>query len=227
MRHFDCQNCTVLSESIFAGIDSGELHTINDLKLCKFYEKGDYLFHEGDDPKGIFCLRSGKIKVSKIGADGKEQITHLIHAGQNLGHRALFGEEKYSGSAVALENVHVCFIPKKGMEEAAKKNPEIVWAVAKLLAKELREAESTITHLAQDSVRDRLIGGLKTLTETYGYTRDSVTINAQIKRQDLADLVGASRETVTRQLYNLQNDNLILISGKKITILDKSIFSVT
>jgi CRP-like cAMP-binding protein len=44
-------------------------------------------------PKGIFCLRSGKIKVSKIGADGKEQITHLIHAGQNLGHRALFGEE--------------------------------------------------------------------------------------------------------------------------------------
>jgi CRP-like cAMP-binding protein len=113
------------------------------------------------------------------------------------------------------------------MEEAAKKNPEIVWAVAKLLAKELREAESTITHLAQDSVRDRLISALKTLTETYGYTRDSVTINAQIKRQDLADLVGASRETVTRQLYNLQNDNLILLSGKKITILDKSIFSVT
>lgn len=227
MQHFNCQNCAVRSESIFSNVDSENLSSINEFKVCKFYEKGDYLFHEGDDPKGIFCLRSGKIKVSKIGADGKEQITHLIHAGQNLGHRALFGEEQYSGSAVALENVHACFIPKKGMEEAAKKNPEIVWAVAKLLAKELREAESTITHLAQDSVRDRLIGALKTLTETYGYTRDSVTINAQIKRQDLADLVGASRETVTRQLYNLQNDNLILLSGKKITILDKSIFSVT
>jgi CRP/FNR family transcriptional regulator len=227
MQHFNCQNCTVRSESIFANVDSENLNPINEFKVCKFYEKGDYLFHEGDDPKGIFCLRAGKIKVSKIGADGKEQITHLVHPGQNLGHRALFAEEKFSGSAIALEKVHVCFIPRNAMEEIAKKNPEIVWSVAKLLAKELGEAENNMTHLAQDSVRTRLINALKSLIDTYGYTRDGMTINAQIKRQDIADIAGASRETITRQLYNLQSDNLLLLSGKKITILDKSIFNVT
>lgn len=227
MQHFNCQNCTVRSESIFANVSSENLNSMNEFKVCKFYEKGDYLFHEGDDPKGMFCLRAGKIKVFKIGADGKEQITHLVHPGQNLGHRALFAEEKFSGSAIALEKVHVCFIPRNAMEEIAQKNPEIVWTVAKLLAKELGKAENNMTHLAQDSVRTKLINALKTLIDTYGYTRDGMTINAQIKRQDIADIAGASRETITRQLYNLQNENLVLLSGKKISILDKSIFNVS
>lgn len=121
MHHFTCQNCTVHGDSIFADLKTDELILINDFKQCRFYEKGDYLFHEGDDPTGIFCLRAGKVKVSKVGMDGKEQITHLVHAGQNIGHRALFGEEKYSGSAVALEKVHVCFIPKNSLKEVAKK----------------------------------------------------------------------------------------------------------
>lgn len=227
MQHFTCHNCAVRSESIFKGIHTEELHQIDALKQCKFYEKGDYLFHEGDDPKGIFCLRAGKVKVCKIGSDGKEQITHLVHAGQNLGHRALFAEEKFSGSAVALEKVHVCFIPRNSLQELAKKNPEVVWAVSKLLAKELGEAERSMTHLAQDSARSRLISALKTLVDNYGYSRDSMTINAQVTRQDIADIAGASRETITRQLYNLQDENLILLSGKKIVILDKSIFNVT
>ena len=227
MHHFNCQNCTVRSESLFAGLETGELHSLNDFKVCKFYEKGDYLFHEGEDPEGVYCLRAGKIKVSKIGADGKEQVTHLVHAGQNLGHRALFAEEKFSGSAIALENVHVCFIPRKALEELTKKNPDIVWSVAKLLAKELGEAESSMTQLAQDSVRTRVIKALKNLVETYGYKTDKNTINAEVKRQDLADIAGTTRESITRQLYALQSENVILLSGKKISILDKSIFNVT
>lgn len=102
-----------------------------------------------------------------------------------------------------------------------------MWAVSKLLAKELGEAERSMTHLAQDSARSRLISALKTLVDNYGYSRDSMTINAQVTRQDIADIAGASRETITRQLYNLQDENLILLSGKKIVILDKSIFNVT
>lgn len=227
MYHFHCQNCSVRSESIFGDLGNEDMSALDDLKVCKFYEKGDYLFQEGEDPGGIYCLRSGKIKVSKIGADGKEQIIHLVNAGQTLGHRALFADEKFSGSAVALDKVHVCYIPKKSLEDLAKRNPSVVWSVAKLLAVELREAESKMTHLAQDSVRMRLIEALKSLIDTYGYTRDGITINAQIKRQDLADIAGSTRETVTRNLYALQNDNLILLSGKKISVLDKTIFNVT
>lgn len=226
MHHSHCQNCSVRSGSIFGDILQEKLQELDDLKLCKFYDKGERLFEEGDEPKGIFCLRSGKIKVSKIGADGKEQITHLVHAGQTLGHRALFAEEKYSGTAVAIDRVHVCFIPKKSLEELVRRNPSIVWNVAKLLAIELREAESKMTHIAQDSVRNRLIDALKSLIETYGLKSDASTINVEVKRQDLANMVGASRETISRQLYTLQNENLILLSGKKIGILDKSIFQL-
>ena len=227
MYHFHCQNCTVRSESIFRDVDGEDLSALDELKVCKFYEKGDYLFQEGEDPNGIYCLRSGKIKVSKIGADGKEQITHLVHAGQTLGHRALFADEQYSGSAVALDKVHVCYIPKKSLEDIARHNPTIVWSVAKLLAIELREAESRMTHLAQDSVRSRVIEALKSLVDTYGYTRDGMTINAVIKRQEIADIAGSTRESITRILYTLQTENLVHLSGKKISILDKSVFNVT
>lgn len=227
MLHFHCHNCTVRSNSIFNQLESDALSLLDALKVCKFYEKGEFLFQEGEDPKGIFCLRSGKIKVSKYGVDGKLQITHLVQAGQTLGHRALFADENYSGSAMALDRVHVCFIPKKSLSEIVTKNPSIVWCVAKLLAIELREAESKITHMAQESVKIRLIDALKTLSNTYGFNSDGVTINAQIKRQELADLVGSTRETVTRNLYELQTDHLILLSGKKISILDKSLFNLT
>jgi CRP-like cAMP-binding protein len=128
---------------------------------------------------------------------------------------------------MALENVHVCFIPRNALEELAKKNPNIVWSVAKLLAKELREAESSMIQLAQDSVRTRVIKALKNLIETYGYKNGKNTINAEIKRQDIADIAGTTRESITRQLYALQSENIILLSGKKILILDKSIFNVT
>jgi CRP/FNR family transcriptional regulator len=216
----------VRQSSIFSNLEQDDARAIDSLKICKFYNKGDYLFQEGEDPDGIFCLRAGKIKVSKIGADGREQITHLVHAGETLGHRALFADEKYNGSAVALDKVHVCYIPKKSLQDLVQKNPTIVWSVAKLLAVELREAEDQMTHLAQDTVRGRLIEALKSLVETYGYTRDGITINAQIKRQDLADIAGTTRETVTRNLYALQQDNAILLSGKKISILDKNIFKL-
>ena len=99
--------------------------------------------------------------------------------------------------------------------------------MAKLLAKELREAESSMIQLAQDSVRTRAIKALENLIETYGYKNDKNTINAEIKRQDIADIAGATRESITRQLYALQSENIILLSGKKILILDKSIFNVT
>ena len=227
MHNFHCQNCTVRTNSIFEGLIDSELKILDEIKICKFYDKGEFLFQEGEDPKGIFCLRAGKIKVSKYGVDGKGQITHLAHAGQTLGHRALFADENYSGSAVALDRVHVCFIPKNSLKEIVNKNPSIVWSVAKLLAKELREAESKITHMAQESVKIRLIEALKTLIETYGYTIDGMTINVPIIRQDLADIVGSTRETVTRNLYALQSENLILLSGKKISILDKSVFNLT
>lgn len=224
MSHFHCENCTVRSGSIFSELGREDMVFLNEIKQCKFYNKGEYLFKEGDDPNGIYCLRSGKIKVSKIGADGREQVTHLVHAGQTLGHRALFAGDLYSGSAVALENAHVCFIPKSSLRDIVKENPGIVWTVAKLLAVELREAEDKMTHLAQDSAKSKLIEALKSMIETYGYKSDKMTISLDIKRQDLANIAGTTRETITRNLYQLQLENKIRINGKKISILDKEIF---
>ena len=221
MHHFQCDFCTVRMDSIFKDLEKGDLAILDEIKVCKFFNKGDVLFHEGEDPDGIYCLRSGKIKVSKLGADGKEQITHLVHAGQTLGHRALFADEKYSGSAVAIDRSHLCFIPKKSLEKLVQQNPSVLWSVSRLLAIELREAESKLTNMAQDSVKSRLIEALKSLIHTYGFKSDGCTINAEITRQDIADMAGTTRESVTRNLYVLQTEKMILISGKKITILDK------
>lgn len=188
------------------------------MKTCRIYKKGEEIFEEGKHPRGLLCVLNGKIKVYQKGVDGKEQIVHLIHDGNIMGHRALFGDDTYSCSAIALEDSKVCFLPKSEFQELITQNGKLTFKIAQLLADELKEAESNITSAAQQSVMDRIAKTLVNLQKHYGYLEDNKTLNIEIKREDLANMAGTTRETATRYLYDLQKEQLISLEGKKIKI---------
>lgn len=190
------------------------------MKTCQVYQKGEELFQMGQHPKGIFCVIDGKIKVYQKGFDGKEQIVHLITSGNIMGHRALFGDDTYSCSAIALENCKVCFLPKSRFYEMISKDGKLTFKIAQLLAHELKEAEEIITSTAQQPVMERVAKMLIVLQKQYGFLEDQKTLNIEMKRDDLANMVGTTRETVTRYLYKMKKDQLIDLVGKKIKLLD-------
>ncbi len=213
-----CQKCIARNNSIFRTCSFDILSQMDGMKSSYVYAKGEELFQVGHHPKGIFCVVHGKIKVYQKGVDGKEQIVHLISDGNIMGHRALFGEDTYSCSAIALEDSQVCFLPKSDFYEMISKDGKLTFKIAQLLAHELKEAEDIITRTAQQSVIARLAKTLIVLYKHYGFKEDQQTINIQVKRDDLASMVGTTRETVTRTLYNLKKQEIIDLVGKEIKI---------
>ena len=218
----NCEHCSKRFTSVFCKVEHDSLEQINYEKICTPYKKGQIIFHEGTRPHGIYCVNYGKIKLSKIGEDGKEQILRLVKAGDLLGYRALLSQDKYSASAIALEDSGVCFIPKELFMGILQKDGMLSMEIMKLLSDDLRKAEMSITHLAQKPVRERLAEALLFIKETYGYEEDNQTINLRLSREEIANLVGTATETVIRLLSDLKSEGAISLDGKKIKILSLS-----
>lgn len=221
----NCNSCQARVNSIFKELKEEDLKVLVNCKTCKQYQKGEIIFNEGAYPRGLFCVQSGKIKLSQIGADGKEQIVHLAHDGDVMGYRAILSDDTYSCSALALEDSKVCFIPKSTFNNLVESNGKLTLQIVHLLSDELKEAERKITNTAQLPVKNRIAQSLLSLKKNYGVEGDNKTINVSIKREELANLAGTTRETATRLLYELQEQNLIELVGKKIKILDEKLLN--
>lgn len=221
LANINCIKCKARLQSIFKELSHDDLCTLQEMKSFHQLKKGESLFREGSYPRGLFCLNEGKIKISQVGVDGKEQIVHLVHEGDVMGYRAIFGEDTYSCSAVASDEAKVCFLPKSQFYKMAEKNSKLMMRIAHLLADELKQAERKITITAQQPVLDRIAQCLLFLKKNYGVEADGTTINCIMKREELANMAGTTRESATRMLYKLQNLNLIRLSGKKVKLVDE------
>lgn len=187
-------------------------------KICTPYKKGEYIFKEGTRPFGIFCVNRGKIKLTKNGDDGKEQITRLVKPGDPLGYRSLLSGDRYNASAIALEDSGVCFVPKELFLGILQKDSTLSFEMMRMLSEDLKNAELKLTHLAQKPVRERVAEAILFIKETYGFDEDGQTIAASFSREDIANIVGTATETAIRLLSEFNKEQVIRLSGKKILI---------
>ncbi len=219
--HLTCQSCSQRFNSVFCKAKEEYVNMINEQKICNVYKKGQILFNEGAYPFGVFCINDGKIKLSHSGDDGKEQIIRLLKAGDILGYRALLSGERYSASAVALEDTQICFIPKELFTSILKVDPALAFEMMKMLSDELHKTEIKLTHLAQKPIRERLAETLLFIKETYGYEADGITLNVRLSREEIANLVGTATESAIRLLSEFKKDGMVELDGKKIKILSQ------
>lgn len=210
--------CDVTHQSIFSCLTPIELQLFDEHKSCLVFKKGQHIFHEGNYPLGLYCIDLGKVKLEHSGDEGKMQIVRMAKAGNIIGYRALFCNEKYNASAVAIEQTNVCFIPKDIFNKVLQSNNQLAQNFIRLLATDLKKAEDHLTELAQKPVRERMAKALLFLRETYGFEEDKCTINVALTREEIADLVGTATETAIRLLSELRQDGIVEFVGKKIRI---------
>ncbi|MBE9491752.1 MAG: Crp/Fnr family transcriptional regulator [Bacteroidetes bacterium] len=224
IQDLNCSSCNIRPITLFSNISDEDIDELNNNKVCRVIKKGQTIFYEGMQPTGLYCLNSGKIKIFKHGISGKEQIVRFVLAGGPLGVRALMGGRNYSASATTLEDSVVCYINKKTFFKMSIKYPEISQSLMTLLSSLLEEAESKMTTMAQKPVRERLAESLLILYDLYKTEGKCNTINngsvIMLSRVDLANIVGTATETVIRLLSEFKDEQLISISGRKITLLD-------
>lgn len=216
----DCNKCNARDESIFNVLKADEIESLQNVKNHLQFNYGELIFKEGQFPSGIYIILSGKVKISKSGFEGREYIGRFAKEGDILGYRALISDEQYSCSASAIAATHLCYIPKDYLLQQIRNSPELAIQFMKLLANDLRQSEERAIRMAQKPVRERVAESILILKEVYGFEEDNATININLKRDEIAGIAGTVRETATRLLSELCHDEIIVLSGRKIKIVD-------
>ncbi|WP_425446143.1 Crp/Fnr family transcriptional regulator [Dethiothermospora halolimnae] len=208
---------------IFSGISDKELDKIKKVAKERLYKKGNILFSEGDRGNSIFIVKHGKVKVYKTSNDGREIILDIKDDGDVIAEVVLFSDIAYPATVEAIEDTKVYVLKNKDIEEIIRNNAEIALEMIKVLNKRLKEAQKKLKNMALDDTYARMIKILLQLCEKYGLQESGkYKLDLKLTREELANLIGTSRETASRMLNRLDNENLIKIRGRDIIILSKS-----
>jgi CRP/FNR family transcriptional regulator, polysaccharide utilization system transcription regulator len=214
----DCSVCLVKSSNCFAKLPLEDQVLISSFKSSTFTRRGQIIFHEGRIPQGVYCLNEGKVKIYRLGSDGKEQVVRIVTPTSFFGLRALISGWNYSTSAVTLEDSVICLIPKRPFLKITLKYPDVSHCLMVFLSSMLEDAESKLLSLAQKPVRERLAETLLTLYQVFNINGGDNHIN--LSRTDLANIVGTAPECVIRLLSEFKEEKLINITGRKISVLN-------
>lgn len=222
MENTPCQICKSRQDSLFNFCTADELEHLSGVKYCQSYKKGQTIFYEDHRASGLYCLNFGKVKLTKLGSEGKEKIIRLAGAGDWIGYKALITNDPLTASAVALEDTSACFIPASDFFYVLNNNAEFQTKFTQLVCRTLTNAEDEIVDIAYKSVRERLAEALLLLKRKYeGEPADDTDVVLSITREDLANLIGTAKETVIRLLSDFKSDGIIESQGRKIVLKDQ------
>jgi len=185
------------------------------------YSKGQIIFRYGAYPSGIFFVRAGKVKKYKVDKLGREQIIYVANTGELIGYHAMLAEERYQDSAATLEDSIITFIPKEDFLNVLASSKFLSQKLLKTLSHEFSVFANCIALFAQRSVRERLAMQLVLMREKY--KEDFVPgmqVEINMSREDLASLVGTTRENILRILKDFKEEGILETKGRKILIKD-------
>lgn len=212
-----CEQCIIKQFNSLKALTREELVRISNCKTSRVIKKGEVIFEEGDAVNGVFCVKDGICKLSKLSANGKDQIVKLVAKGDLLGQRSLVGEASANLSAVALNDMEVCFIPKSEIMEDLQRNPKFTLNMLQQMASDLRDADNVIVDMAQKSVKNRLADVLIYVNDHFGVDNQGY-LSINLSRDDYANIVGTATESAIRILSQFKKEGLISTQGKQIKI---------
>ncbi|WP_321827787.1 Crp/Fnr family transcriptional regulator [Maribacter dokdonensis] len=214
-----CENCIIRQFNSLRALSKEDLKKVSNAKISKKIKKGDALFSEGQKLDGVYCVRNGVSKLSKLSSNGKEQIVKLTNRGEIMGQRSVIAEDYTNLSATAINDMEVCFIPKEIITTTLNTNPYFSLEVLRHMAHDLKEADDVIVNMSQKTVKQRLAEALLYLKQNYGEDENGFLL-LTLSRDDYANIVGAATESLIRMLSDFKKKGLIKTEGKKIGIVN-------
>lgn len=208
--------------SLFSSLSSEDLEEISKLITRKHYEKGEIIFYEGDVFDKLLIINGGSVKVYEFTKEGKEQIVYILKEGNFLGDLNLLKKGAFPFAGTALESTDLCIIHKNDFDILIKTNPEISLKLLEYAHDRISTLEELIKTLTTKDIDARLATLLLNFSKIFGVKDSSqIEINLPVSREDMANFIGVTRETISRKLSGFQNQGLIdIVENRKITIKD-------
>lgn len=216
-----CEKCSIRKFNLFNECPPSELSLISKNKLYFNYSKDKILYQEGDEPNGIFCLKSGKVKVCRKSGIGSVNVFKLAKTGDLLGYKALLENKPYSETAVALEESQACFIDRHIFNLALKSSPDFHLKFIKFLNNEFNSTINSVMQSSSQCKKEKLARSIIWVKNIYGLKPNSkITLNYTPSTIDLAEISGLSLTEVTEIMEYFYKERIILKTDKKFSILD-------
>jgi CRP-like cAMP-binding protein len=211
---------------LFANLPPEDLARIIEISTLRHYAKRETVFREGDRADGFFVAVSGSVKVFKISEDGKEQVLHILEAGQSFAEATIFEGGGFPANAEALGKSDLLFLPKRPFIELLGKHPGMALRVLASLSKWLKRMTDLVENLALRDVEARLVFFVAEEMKGHGLAlRDGAIYEIPVSKNVLASRLGTVPETFSRTLKKLQEEGKIRVKGNQIRILKaKSLF---
>jgi CRP-like cAMP-binding protein len=207
---------------LFGGLSDEALDNLVQATTRRVYPKETTLVEENEIGETLYMILSGKVKVTNIGPDGKEVILSVLGEGEFFGEMALLDEEPRSANVVSMEKTEMMLLRRKEFMSLLESNKEILSTLMAVLSGRLRHANAQIRSLALLDVLGRIARLLLDTAEKEGRKLlDGSVVFRRPTHQEIASMVGTSRETVSRMIGDLSRDGYIKISGKDIIIRGK------
>ena len=202
---------------LFSGLPPEELERFAELTRERSYPKGSVILFQDDPGDSLFVLRDGRVKVVLIGEDGREVILGVLEPGAHFGELALIDDQPRSAHVIAMEDAQLLVLRREDFRRRVEANPTVAWALLTELSRRLRRADVKIGGLVLLDVPGRIARLLLDLADETG----SEQIEKPLTHQTIAQMIGASRETVSRAMKEFQDAGLIRVERRRISIGDR------
>jgi CRP/FNR family transcriptional regulator/CRP/FNR family cyclic AMP-dependent transcriptional regulator len=204
---------------LFADLTDRERDIILDLMRERTVAKGTTIFNQHDSGGGLYLILAGSVKIWRTARDGRDVTVAVLNEGNFFGEMSLLDGQPRSASATAIQAARLLVLDREHFQRQVLAQPHIVAKLLGELSKRLRAADQAIEHLALGSVHDRLFHLLGHLGRRAPLKAGKGLIERAPTHQELAEMVGSSRETVTRTLAALEKEGLIAIDRRRVTLL--------
>ena len=206
---------------LFTAVDEDSAHALCTALARRTVHRGEVLFAEGDVGDRLFVVVEGKVKISRQFADGRENMLAVLGPGEMFGELSLFDPGPRTASATALTDAVLVELPHDALRPWLSGRPEVASALLRALARRLRRTNDAMADLVFSDVPGRVAKALLDLADRFGRTADDgVHVHHDLTQEELAQLVGASRETVNKALADFASRGWLRLEPRSVVIMD-------
>lgn len=218
-----CKDLDISAISILRNLSKEQVVKLQEKAIQRTYPKNCFVFEEGQPTDGVYFIVSGYIKIVKLHKDGREKTLAILNPGDILGEMTLFQNELRTATAVALVKSTVIAIKKSEFLILLQDIPQLSIELISILSERLADTNRQVQDLIFLNARSKVISNLIQMEKVYGRKqKDATEISLKLTHEELSNLVGITRENVTKTLNELQDLKLIEVVQRKIRILDLS-----
>ena len=220
---FSIDKIYLRSSQLFNNLSDKENKYLKEKQIFKSYAKGELIFKERSNPKGIYMVTKGRVKIFQTNQEAKQSIINIYGRGDVFGYRPILASELNPVGAMAMEKVEIMFIQKDVFSKLLERSNQLAQNLLMLLSREFSVWVNRMSVFPQCSVKERMIITLLLLEKVYGGDLKGKRTVININRDDFSAYVGTAKENLVRILRYFKDEKIIETKGSKIIILKRNV----